>query len=412
MYNSLFFALVGILLADFLFDRILDLLNAKRMHDVIPDALQDVYEAGQYKKQQEYRHANDRLSAVTASFNLMVILAMLFAGGFHVADSIARGFSSNPVVIALIFFGLLALAADILNTPFGVYDTFVIENRFGFNTTTPRLYVADKIKGWALGAIIGGALLAAIVWFYQVAGANFWIFAWLLATGFSLFMAMFYSRLIVPLFNRQTALEPGELRSAIEEFVARCQFSLENIYVIDGSRRSTRSNAYFTGLGRQKRIVLYDTLIKDLATPEIVAVLAHEIGHYKKQHIWTGLLAGTIQTGVTLFILSLFVHHPALSKVLGSEEPGFHLALVAFGILYSPISLVTSLLMNLISRKNEFMADRFAREFGLAQPLIAALKKLASKNYSNLTPHPLYVLFHYSHPTLLQRIHALHPDKG
>jgi STE24 endopeptidase len=309
--------------------------------------------------------------------------------------------------MVLVFFGILGLASDLINTPFSLYDTFVIEEKFGFNKTTPLTFLADKLKGWMLGILIGGGLLALIVWFYQLTTSLFWIYAWILATLFSVFMAMFYSTLIVPLFNRQSPLEQGELRDAIQAFSLKVGFRLDNIFVIDGSKRSTKANAYFTGLGPKKRIVLYDTLIRDLSTPEIVAVLAHEVGHYKKKHILTGMITGVIQTGITLYILSLFIGKPALSVALGAEQPSFHMGLITFGILYSPISLLAGLLMNYVSRRNEYSADRYVRDNYGAEPLAMALKKLSSKNLSNLTPHPVYVFFHYSHPTLLQRIRAL-----
>ena len=223
-------------------------------------------------------------------------------------------------------------------------------------------------------------------------------------TIISLFMTMFYSNIIVPLFNKQTPLEDGELKIAIHNFANKAGFQLKNIFVIDGSKRSTKANAYFTGIGPKKRIVLYDTLINDLSTDEIVAVLAHEIGHYKKKHIITSLILGILQTGFLLFIFSLFVSSPTLSQALGVDEPKFHIGLIAFGILYSPLSTITGILMNMLSRKNEYEADAFANSFGLGEHLISGLKKLTKNNLSNLTPHPAYVFFHYSHPTLLQRI--------
>jgi STE24 endopeptidase len=332
---------------------------------------------------------------------------MLFLGGFHTVDGWARAITSHPVLQVLVFFGILGLASDLLNTPFNLYDTFVIEEKFGFNKTTVKTYLLDKVKGWLLGIVIGGGLLSLVVWFYQATGPYFWIWAWLLATVFTVFMAMFYSSLIVPLFNKQTLLEAGELRDAINAFSQNAGFKLDNIYVIDGSKRSTKANAYFTGLGPKKRIVLYDTLIKDLTVSEIVSVLAHEIGHYKKKHTLTAILTGIAQTGITLFVLSLFIGIPALSQALGAADPSFHMGLIAFGILYSPISLVAGLLMNYISRKNEYAADRYVRGHDRGADLVSALKKLSSNNLSNLTPHPAYVFFHYSHPTLLERIRKL-----
>jgi STE24 endopeptidase len=407
MYNTVFIIIIAIITVDFIVERILDILNSKRWNPELPEELNDVYDAGQYRKQQEYKKANERFSLLTNSISFVVILLMLFLGGFQVVDGWAREVTDHPVAIALLFFGILALASDILNTPFSLYDIFVIEERFGFNRTTMKTYVLDKIKGWLLGAFIGGGLMALVIWFYQLTTERFWIYAWMVAVAFTVFMAMFYSTLIVPLFNKQTPLPEGELRDAINGFATRSGFKLDNIFVIDGSKRSTKANAYFTGLGPKKRIVLYDTLIKDLTTSEIVAVLAHEIGHYKKKHTLAGIVAGIFQTGLTLYILSLLIGNPALSAALGSDQPSFHMGLIAFGILYSPVSLVTGLVMNRISRRNEYVADRFVRDNYAAEELVGALKKLSSKNLSNLTPHPAYVFFHYSHPTLLQRIRAL-----
>ncbi|MBA7519213.1 Protease HtpX [subsurface metagenome] len=296
---------------------------------------------------------------------------------------------------------------DIISTPFSLYDTFVIEEKYGFNKTTLKTFFLDKIKGWFLAAIIGGGLLALVVWFYEQTTNMFWIYTWILVSVFMIFMTMFYSTLIVPIFNKQTPLEEGGLRNAIQEFCKKVDFKLDNLYVIDGSKRSTKANAYFSGLSAKKRIVLFDTLIEDLTQNEILAVLAHEIGHYKKKHTRTGIIISILQTGLTLFILSLFIGNPKLSGALGSGIPSFHLGLIAFGILYSPISTIIGLGMNSFSRKNEFQADNFAKFNFNGEDLSSALKKLSVKNLSNLTPHPAFVFFHYSHPPLLKRLKRL-----
>jgi STE24 endopeptidase len=407
MTNIVFVVIIAIMAIDFTLERYLDFLNSRKWSAELPDELRDVYDAGQYRKQQEYKKVNDRFSLLTSSFSFIVILLMILLGGFSMVDSWARSITQQPVIMVLLFFGILGLASDIINTPFSMYDIFVIEERFGFNKMTFWTFLLDKMKGWLLGSLIGGGLLALVVWFYLLTASLFWLYAWMLATFFSIFMAMFYSSLIVPLFNKQRPLEEGELRDAIRKFSEKVGFRLDNIFVIDGSKRSTKANAYFTGLGPKKRIVLYDTLINELSVKEIVAVLAHEIGHYKKKHTLTGMITGIVQTGITLFILSLFIGNPALSSALGSAQPSFHMGLIAFGILYSPISLLAGLLMNHVSRRNEYAADRYVTENFTADELVAALKKLSSKNLSNLTPHPAYVFFHYSHPTLLQRIKAL-----
>ncbi len=407
MSDVLFLIILGLLVADFVLERVLEYLNITQLGDDLPGDIADIYDEKEYKKQQAYQRANYRFSAISSSFSFLLMLAMLLVSGFALVNNWAFSITQSPILGALIFFGILMLASDILTTPFSVYDTFVIEEKFGFNKTTPKIFVLDKLKGYLLGAVIGGGLLALIIYIYQLTTSNFWIYAWIVVTAFSVFMVFFYSNLIVPLFNKQTPLQEGELKKAIETFATKVGFELDNIFVIDGSKRSTKANAYFTGFGKKKRIVLYDTLINDMTTNELVAVLAHEIGHYKKHHVVWSLFLGIIQTGITLFIFSLFVGSPDLSKALGVEQPNFHIGLIAFGILYSPISMIVGFTMNIFSRKNEYQADAFAAENFSATELASALKKLSVKNLSNLKPHPLYVFFHYSHPTLLQRLKAL-----
>jgi STE24 endopeptidase len=407
MHTELFYFILIVLSFGFILERFLDYLNSKTWTDRLPMELQDVYDPDEYKKSQLYKKENDRFSLLTANFSFLVVLSVLLFDGFAWVDGISRNLISNPILISLVFFAILFFASEIINTPFAIYDTFVIEQKYGFNKTTPRTFIFDKLKSWLLTVIIGGGVLFLIVWFYLQTKEMFWIYTWIASVAFMIFMMMFYSNLIVPLFNKQVPLEDGELRDSIEKFSSRAGFKLTNIYVIDGSKRSTKANAYFTGLGPKKRIVLYDTLIKDLTINEIVAVLAHEVGHYKKKHTLWGLLVSILDTGLTLFILSLFIASPALSLSLGSQVPGFHLAVIAFGILYSPVSLIIGLGSNILSRKNEYAADKYAASFGMAEDLISALKKLSRKSLSNLTPHPAYTFFHYSHPTLLQRILAL-----
>lgn len=405
--ETLFYIIVALLVFDFLFGLWLDYLNYKHRKTKIPKELEGIYDEEQYRKQQEYKKVNTRFGFISGSFSFILLMVFLLAGGFPWLDGIVRSITEHPILMALLFFGILMFASDIIGTPFAVYQTFVIEERFGFNKTTPKTFVLDKIKGWLLGAIIGGGMLTLIIWIYLQFPEMFWLYAWAVITAFSIFMTLFYSSLIVPLFNKQTPLEEGELRDEITGFSEKAGFRLKNIFVIDGSKRSTKANAYFTGFGPKKRIVLYDTLINDLGIGEIVAVLAHETGHYKKKHIITNLVVSIVQTGVTLYLLSLFINSPLLSAALGVEQHSFHIGLVAFGILYSPISFLLGIFMNLYSRKAEYQADSFAKNYGYGKELIEGLKKLTQKNLSNLTPHPLYVFFHFSHPTLLQRIKAL-----
>ena len=407
MSQILFFFIIGLLVADFIFERFLEYLNSTQWSDQLPEEVKGIYDEEKYSRQQTYEKVNFRFSLITSSFSFLVMLLMFLLAGFAWVNQLALSVSENPILNALLFFGILLLASDLLTTPFSIYDTFVIEEKFGFNKTTPKTFILDKLKGWLLGSVIGGGLLALIIYIYQLTTNDFWIYTWLVITVFSVFMVLFYSNLIVPLFNKQTPLPEGELKSAIENFSGKVGFKLDNIYVIDGSKRSTKANAYFTGLGAKKRIVLYDTLINDLTVNELVAVLAHEIGHYKKRHVVWSLLLGILQTGIMLFIFSLFVGSSELSAALGVETPSFHIGLIAFGILYSPISMITGLAMNVFSRKNEYQADAFAAQYFDKNELASALKKLSVKNLSNLRPHKAYVFFHYSHPTLLQRLKAL-----
>jgi STE24 endopeptidase len=407
MHEIIFWIIIAIIVIDFVFENYLDYLNTTRMSKQLPNEVKDIYDEEKYRKQQAYQKENQRFGMITGTFGFILILAMFLFYGFAYVDSLVWSVTSNAIWAALLFFGILMFASDILNIPFSIYDTFVIEEKYGFNKTTPKTFVFDKIKGWLLGALIGGGLLALVIFIYQKTQNMFWIYAWLVVAVFSIFMSMFYSNLIVPLFNKQTPLEEGELRSSIENFAQKVGFKLDNIFVINGSKRSAKANAYFTGLGPKKRIVLYDTLINDMKTEELVAVLAHEIGHYKKNHIIQGLIISLIQTGIVLFIFSLLIDSPLLSKALGVQEPNFHIGLIAFGILYSPVSFILGIFMNMLSRKNEYQADAFAAENYKPEALASALKKLSVKNLSNLTPHPRYVFFNYSHPPLLERLKHL-----
>jgi len=407
MSQILFYIIVGLFVADFILERFLEYLNSTQWSDKLPEEVKGIYDEEKYAQQQSYEKVNFRFSLISSSFSFLLMFLMLWFAGFAWVNTLAVSISANPILTALVFFGILLFTSDLLTTPFSVYDTFVIEEKFGFNKTTPKTFVLDKFKGWFLGALLGGGLLSLIIYIYQLTTTSFWIYAWLIVSGFSVFMVLFYSNLIVPLFNKQTPLQEGELKTAIENFTKKVGFKLDNIYVIDGSKRSTKANAYFTGLGAKKRIVLYDTLITDLTVNELVAVLAHEIGHYKKKHVVWSLILGILQTGVILFLFSLFVGSYELSAALGVDKPSFHIGLIAFGILFSPISMITGLAMNVFSRKNEYQADAFAAEYFDPNELASALKRLSVKNLSNLKPHPLYVFFHYSHPTLLQRLEAL-----
>lgn len=403
----IFIVIFSITVFGFFSDQILSFLNASWFNKPIPEELKDVYDFDKYKKQQEYKTENYRFGILTSIFSFLLIVLMLLFDGFAIVDQLAGRISGHYILKTLLFFAIIFLAMDVLSMPFAIYDTFVIENKYGFNKTTPKTYVLDKIKSWLLMGIIGGGILSLIIWFYELNPDYFWLYAWILVVGFSVFMNMFYSVLIVPLFNKQTPLEDGELRTSILEFGKKAGFNIDKIFVIDGSKRSTKANAYFSGLGPKKRIVLYDTLINEMTTDEIVAVLAHEIGHYKHKHIYKNLFASIIETGVTLFIFGLFAGSDPLSQALGVESASFHIALIAFGIIYSPLSSALGVISSIFSRKAEFQADNFAAKYDLAESLVSALKKLSSHNMSNLTPHPLVVFISYSHPPVLQRVRNL-----
>ena len=409
--ETLFWIIIAIISIEFIIDQFLDYLNNKKLNDPIPDELADIYDQETYQKQQSYNKEKSKFSDITSVFSFVLLLAFLSLDGFALVDELARSFSNHPIVISLVFFGLIFIANDIISIPFEYYATFVIEEKYGFNKMTKKTFVTDKLKGYLLTIIIGGGILALLMLFYQEVKDDFWWYAWILISIFSILMNMFYARLIVPLFNKQTPLEDGELKDKIRAFADKTGFQLQNVYIIDGSKRSTKANAYFSGFGREKRITLYDTLINDLDNDEIVAVLAHEIGHYKKKHIIVNLIISILVTGLTLWLLSLFIGNPLLANALGVDKPSFHIGLVAFGILYSPISTITGLLMNILSRKFEYQADHFAQSTYNAQDLINALKKLTRKSFSNLTPHPAYVFMNFSHPSLYQRVKAMNENE-
>lgn len=400
----LYLIIIAIVVFGFFAQQILGYLNATWFKKPVPEILKDIYNPEKYQKQQKYKLENYRFGIISGTFSFILIVGMLIFGGFAFVDSLSGQISEHFILKPLIFFAILMFVADVLSTPFSVYDTFVIENKYGFNKTTLKTFVLDKIKGWLLGGIIGGGLLSLIIWIYDLDPEFFWLYAWLVVVAFSLFMNMFYSVLIVPLFNKQTPLEEGELKTAIMKFGKKSGFNISKIFVIDGSKRSTKANAYFSGMGPKKRIVLYDTLINEMTTNEIVAVLAHEIGHYKHKHIYKSMFASIIETGITLFIFGLFAGSDILSQALGVDEASFHIALIAFGIIYSPLSSVLGIISSVFSRKAEYQADNFAAKNALASDLISALKKLSSQNMGNLTPHPLVVFLSYSHPPVYDRI--------
>jgi STE24 endopeptidase len=403
----LFYIIIGILTFDFALERILGYLNYTWYSKAVPSELADVYDATEYEKSQHYKMANYKFGLLSSTFSFVGMLLFLWFDGFEWINALAYSITDHFIGVALVFFGIIGIVSEIISLPFSIYGTFVIEERFGFNKTTASTFITDRLKGYAMSIVLGGGILALIIWCYSWAQKDFWWYVWILIFSISLLTNMFYARLIVPLFNKQTPLPDGSLKDKISAYANKVGFQLDKIFVIDGSKRSTKANAYFSGFGSEKRVTLYDTLVEKLSDEEIVAVLAHEVGHYKRKHIIYNLVAGTLTTGLTLFIFSLVVDSATLAGALGVSAPSFHIGLIAFGLLYSPISTVTGILMSLLSRKFEYQADDFAKQTYDEKPLISSLKTLSKTSLSNLTPHPAYVWFQFSHPSLLQRIRAM-----
>lgn len=399
--------LLFLLIVSYLLENWLEWLNARNWKVQVPAELSDIYDQEAYGKAQRYERAKRRLSRFTALFSTLLVLFMVATGSFALLERWTHTVSNDLVVQTLVFFGVLALLADILSMPVSLYRNFVIEENFGFNRLTTRTWVMDKFRGYLLGALLGGSLLAMFVLFYQIAGENFWWITWMVMTVVSLFFAMFYTSWILPIYNNLTALPEGDLRSRLLEYCRKVDFPVKDIFVMDGSKRSAKANAFFSGFGPSRKIVLFDTLIEKHSADELVAVVAHEVGHYKKKHVGTTILLSTLQTGFMLFLLSRFIESPELSAALGASTPSFALGLMAFGMFYSPVSMLMGLLLNAFSRKHEFEADAFAATTFAGVSLGNALKKLSRDQLSNLHPHPFYVAVYYSHPTLLQRLNAL-----
>ena len=405
--ESVFILLISIIILNFLKDYYLNYLNSKNFGNKIPKIISDVYDKEKYQKSQDYKKTLYKFGKISKTYSLTILLLFFFLDGFLFVDNIARSVFESELLISLSFFGIIFFGSDILNLPFSLYSIFIIEEKFGFNKTTFRIYFFDKIKSWFITILFGGGVLSFIIFQFETVGKDFWIVAWVFITTISILINGFYAQIIVPLFNKQTKLEEGNLKNDIEKYSKKVGFDLSNIFVIDGSKRSTKANAYFSGFGKQKRVTLYDTLLNKLNDNQIIAVIAHEIGHYKKNHIIFNLIFSTIQTGLMLYILSLLIYMPIFSEALGIQSHSFHIGLITFSILYTPISEIFSLIFNVFSRKFEYQADHYAKETFNSKHLIEALKVLSKDSLSNLTPHPKYVWWHYSHPTLAQRIKHL-----
>jgi len=396
------------LTGSYFLDKIADFLNLTNLDQPLPEEFQEHYDAARYKASQDYLKANTKFEFITSTTDLFILIAFWFSGGFRMVDDFVRSLSLSPIVSGLVFTGILLGMKFIISIPFNIYSTFVIEEKFGFNKTNAGIFIADLIKSLTLSIILGSILLSVILWVLQSFETSAWLICWVVCAVFLLAVQYIVPTWIMPLFNKFTPLEPGPLKDAIISYARSIDFSLSNIFVMDGSKRSTKSNAFFTGFGRNKRIVLFDTLINNHNQDELVAILAHEMGHFKKRHIIKRLTAGILQMGFMFYLLSIFISSPVLFHAFFLDNISIYAGLVFFGLLYSPIDLFVSILFQISSRKDEYEADRFAAiTTGNSTALVNALKKLSVANLSNLTPHPFYVFLNYSHPPVLERIRAL-----
>ncbi len=401
------YVILGALLANYAVELVAELLNIRALRPELPAEMEGTYDAGAYRNSQEYTLVKTKFSLVREGVDLALLLAFWFLGGFDKLDTILRGWEIGVIWRGLLFTGALLLLRTLLALPFSLYATFVVEEKFGFNKTTPATFALDLLKGVLLALLLGGPLLAVVLAIFQYAGPGAWIYGWLAVAAFMLALQFVAPAWIMPLFNTFTPLEEGELKQRILAYAKSVDFSLENVFTIDGSRRSSKSNAFFTGFGRHKRIALFDTLIAQQTTPELVAVLAHEIGHYQKRHILQGTAISIAHMGAVLYLLSLFLTHRGLFEAFYMEHVSVYGGLVFFSLLLTPVEMVLSVALNILSRRNEYEADRFAAETTKEpEHLIGALKKLSVKNLANLTPHPFLVFLHYSHPPLLERMRA------
>ena len=403
----LLFFILGILIFDFILERILNFLNMKAMKPELPKSLGEIYNEEKYRKSQEYTRENARLGLISSSISFGIMFALLFSGSFGALDTWIKSQFDSLFLQTAAFFGIIGIASEIIGIPFSLYNHFVIEEKYGFNKMTIGTWLMDKIKGYVLGGLIGGGILWIFIWIATEYQNEFWWMFWVAMIAFMFLANVLYVPLILPLFNKLKPLEKEELKVAIENYAQKVGFPGTKISVMDGSKRSTKANAFFSGFGKTKRVVLFDTLVNEYPASALVAVLAHEVGHYKKGHILSGFGASILQTGVMLFLLSLVLFSPEMSFALGGKDTSIALNLMAFGMLFSPLSLLIGTGMNLLSRKNEYEADEFARTTSDGNGLADALIKLHADSLSNLTPHPAYVFFHYSHPTLLQKLERL-----
>lgn len=399
--------IIALLIFGYLLERLLSLLNDRRWSDTVPNILSEVYNNEEYRRAQQYDKASKRLSCASDTLNLGLMVLLLVTGTFGQLDDWAVEIAGSETKAMLLFFGVLLVVSEVISLPFTLYKTFVIEEQFGFNKTTPAVFISDRIKSYIIGILLLSGLIVLFSVIHNFCGVWFWLYIWIAIALLLVFVSMFYTGLILPIFNKLRPLEEGELRDRITDYCNKTGFGLSDVLVMDGSKRSAHANAFFSGIGGKKKIVLYDTLVQKHTTDELVSIIAHETGHYKMKHTYKGLIMSVMHTGLMLYILSLFLNYSDINLVFGGSYPTLELSLLAFGILYSPVSMTVSVLMNMRSRKHEFEADAYAVRTGYGNELKEALKKLSVHNLSNLNPHPAYVFFYYSHPPLMQRLRSI-----
>ena len=408
MEQTYYLIIIGALILEYLLSTVSSVLNMNSVSEDVPNGFQDHYDEDKYAKSQAYLKDNTRFGLLSSTFSLALMLIVIHTGLFGILDHIVRAQTVHPILAGLLFFGIIFIINDMINLPFSLYGTFVIEEKYGFNKTTAKTFMLDKLKGYALTFILGSVVIGPILYFFNTYGENGWWIAWGLITAFMIAVQPLFVHVIAPMFNKFAPLEEGELRTAIEVFAEKVNFPIARIDMMDGSKRSSHSNAYFSGFGKSRRIALFDTLLDKHTTEEIVSVVAHEVGHYKKKHIITGTILGILETGVMLFVFNLIMNDPALFSVFGVETVSVYGGLIFFGMLYAPVSLLTSIFTTAMSRKNEFEADAYSLEHTQnEEALISMLKGLAANNLSHLTPHPLMVFLSYSHPPVMDRIAAV-----
>jgi STE24 endopeptidase len=397
------------LIGGWLLNLITGILNLKALTTELPDEFEGEYEADKYARSQEYTRAKNSFGQISDTVQMVLLVGFILLGGYNWVDSLVRSMALPELVTGLLFFGSLFLLSQLVSLPFGIYRNFVLEERFGFNRTSPGTFVLDLLKGWFLSIVLIGALLAGIIAFFSFTGPLGWLWAWGVVSLVMIAMPTIFVTVIAPMFNKFTPLDEGELKEAISGYAKKVSFTLSGIFVVDGSRRSSHSNAYFTGLGRVKRVVLYDTLVEKHTDDELVAVLAHEVGHYRLKHVAKGIALSVIQSGVMLYLMSLFIGNQGLFDAFRMEQLSVHAAFMFFGLLYAPVSMLLQPFMMAMSRKHEYAADAWAVKTtgGDATAMIAGLKRMSVENLSNLTPHPLDVVLNFSHPPVLQRIRVL-----